>query len=170
MKKWFLVLLSVPLILSSCVKDSIQGCTLTESTQSASTAEIDSLGRYMLANSLVATQHPSGVFYIVGRSGTGTTTPVACSNLTAYYNAFLLGSNTPFDSATVSRGAAQFVLGQLIHGWRRTLPVIKAGGFITLYVPPSMAYGASITRDGNGNVIIPANSYLKFDIDLLTVQ
>jgi FKBP-type peptidyl-prolyl cis-trans isomerase FkpA len=62
------------------------------------------------------------------------------------------------------------VLGQLIHGWRRTLPVIKAGGFITLYVPPSMAYGAAITRDGNGNVIIPANAYLKFDIDLLTVQ
>ena len=101
MKKWFLVLLGVPVVMASCVKDSIQGCTLTESTQTATTAEIDSLNRYMLANSLVATQHPSGVFYIVGRTGTGTVTPAACSNLTAYYNAYLMGSNTSFDSATV---------------------------------------------------------------------
>jgi FKBP-type peptidyl-prolyl cis-trans isomerase len=39
-----------------------------------------------------------------------------------------------------------------------------------MYIPPTLAYGAMITRDGNGNVIIPANAYLKFDIDLLSVQ
>jgi FKBP-type peptidyl-prolyl cis-trans isomerase FkpA len=46
-------------------------------------------------------------------------------------------------------------------GWKLGLPLIKAGGKIKLYLPPSLGYGNSVS----GN--IPANSILVFEITLV---
>jgi FKBP-type peptidyl-prolyl cis-trans isomerase FkpA len=61
-------------------------------------------------------------------------------------------------------------LGQLIIGWQKGLPLIKSGGSITLFIPPSLGYGNQDIRNSSGAVIIPANSNLKFTIDLVSVQ
>jgi FKBP-type peptidyl-prolyl cis-trans isomerase len=70
-----------------------------------------------------------------------------------------------FDSS-VGRSAFTFTLGagQVIKGWEQGVQGMKAGGIRRLVIPPSLAYGA--TRSG----VIPANTTLLFDIELLSVQ
>jgi FKBP-type peptidyl-prolyl cis-trans isomerase FkpA len=52
----------------------------------------------------------------------------------------------------------------LILGWQYGIPLVKAGGRIMLYLPPSLGYGSQSTGT------IPANSVLIFDITLQGVQ
>ena len=58
----------------------------------------------------------------------------------------------------------QFNLSGLIIGWQEGIPLIAPGGSITLYLPPSLAYGSTAVGS------IPANSILVFTIDLLAVN
>jgi len=39
-----------------------------------------------------------------------------------------------------------------------------------MYIPPSLAYGVNEQRDQLGNIILPANSYIKFEMSLKAVQ
>jgi len=166
MKKILLVLI-VPLIFASCKKNKEATCTFTESAKVASVGEVSYLGNYLTTNSITATQHSSGIFYNITIPGTKAN-PVICSTITLRYTGSLL-NGTVFDSYSGAAGVS-FVLGELIPGWQKGLPLVKGGGTITLYIPPSLGYGASDVRDANGNVVIPANSYLKFTIELLDVQ
>ena len=60
-------------------------------------------------------------------------------------------------------------LSNLIAGWHRGLPQIGVGGKITLYIPPSLAYGPDAIYN-QGVEVIPANAYMIFDIELLNIQ
>jgi FKBP-type peptidyl-prolyl cis-trans isomerase FkpA len=105
------------------------------------------------------------VFYKITNTGTGAV-PGVCSGITVKYTGTLL-SGSQFDQNTTGFSA---VLGQLIVGWQKGLPIIKAGGSITLYIPPSLGYGSQDIRNNSGTVVIPANSNLKFTIELTAVQ
>ncbi len=70
-----------------------------------------------------------------------------------------LVNGTVFDQ-TPAGANATLVLGQLIVGWQKGLPLIGTGGKITLYIPPSLGYGSSAVGS------VPANSILIFDIEL----
>ena len=48
--------------------------------------------------------------------------------------------------------------------------MLRAGGKMHLYIPPSLGYGPFDIKDDQGNVIIPANSILIFEVDLLAVE
>lgn len=70
-----------------------------------------------------------------------------------------------FDTSQ-GRGPFTYVLGagQVISGWERGVPGMKAGGVRRLVIPPSLAYGNSRTGP------IPPNATLVFDIELVSVQ
>ena len=58
-------------------------------------------------------------------------------------------------------------LGSLIEGWKKGLLMLKTGGSIKLYIPPSLGYGYSdVTDPQTQAVIIPAGSMLIFDVTL----
>ncbi len=154
------------LFLTACKKDTSK-CEFTESAVTATSSERTYLENYLATNSITAIQHSSGVFYTVNSTGTGGRANV-CSVIRVKYSGYLF-NGTLFDYYTASSGIS-FVLGQLIVGWQKGLPAVAAGGTITLYIPPSLGYGAVDKRDASGNIIIPANSYLKFVIELLDVQ
>jgi FKBP-type peptidyl-prolyl cis-trans isomerase len=164
MRKIFLILFVLPLILlTACNKSSSSyTCNYTAPTTVASATEIASLKAYLDSNSITYTVHPSGIFYNITAPGTGTITPGVCSYVTVKYMGRLITTTTPFDQNT---DGTTFQLGQLIKGWQYGIPLIKPGGSITLYIPPSLGYGAT----GAGQAI-PPNSYLVFTINLLGIQ
>jgi FKBP-type peptidyl-prolyl cis-trans isomerase FkpA len=53
---------------------------------------------------------------------------------------------------------------EVITGWDRGVPGMRAGGRRRLVIPPDLAYGSA----GRGDV--PPNATLVFDIDLIDVQ
>ena len=152
-------LLSLSLVFFSCKKNS--ECTFKPPTTVAPASEITALQDYITAKGLSGsvTQHPNGFFYKIESEGSGAT-PSVCSNITVTYEGKLT-NETKFDESTTG---VSFVLGQLIRGWQLGIPLIKKGGSITLYLPPSLGYGSS----ANGS--IPANSILIFEVGLVDVN
>ena len=160
MIKKLLVFAVAPFLLASCLKSPETKCTFLESTFVAPASEVNALQGWVSSNHSGATQHPSGFFYEIGSPGSGTTVASVCSTITVKYSAYLTNGTKVDENLT---GYSTF-LGQLILGWQKGIPLIKAGGSISLYLPPSLGYGANAVGS------IPANSILVFNIQLVAVQ
>ena len=104
-----------------------------------------------------AVKYQNAFYYKIDVPGTGNN-PTLCSNIVIYYQGKLVDGTT-FDQT--ANTPLTFSMGNLITGWQLGLPLIKAGGKIKLYLPPSLGYGNSVS----GN--IPANSILIFEITLV---
>ena len=162
MKRIFVVLYSV-ILLSSCTKKD-DFCKYDPCAVGASATEISQLESYLTSAAITATKHCSGMYYTIDAAGSGNA-PTICSTVGVKYNGQLTNGNV-FDQATTP---VTFQLGGLIEAWKKGIPLIRAGGKIKLYCPPSLAYGAQDVRDGSGNIKIPANSILIFEIELVGV-
>lgn len=149
-------------MLSGCLKSKNEPVTCIANNTGIPTAEeIASLQSYITSNSLTATKDPGGFFYSISFAGSGVT-PVSTSTITVKYSGTLT-NGTEFDKNKSPNGDT-FPLAQLILGWQKGIPLIKKGGSIKLYLPPSLAYGC------NAIGIIPAGSNLIFNIELVDVQ
>ena len=142
-------------------------CTYDACALKAPASEIQMVQNYLTANNITATQHCSGLFYAIDAEGTGLS-PDFCSFIIAGYVGKLTNGNI-FDQSPQGQ-YLQIYLSQLIKGWINGLPFIKAGGKIRLYIPPSLGYGAADQKDQNGTVVIPGNSVLIFEVNLVGVQ
>ena len=113
---------------------------------------------------------PSGLQYEDTKVGTGAT-PQKGQTCVMHYTGWLWENNAKgkkFDSS-VDRGTPfQFKLGQgqVIRGWDEGIATMKVGGKRTLIIPPDLAYGSR----GVGNGLIPPNSTLTFEVELLDVK
>ena len=167
MKKIIAIILITAFAFSACKKETAK-CNFKESTTVASQAESDSVNRYLIANNISgATKHPAGFYYKIQNAGNGTVAPSLCSYLTVGYAGYYL--NGTLLDATSGNQTIGFNLGELILGWQKGLPLIRSGGNIDLYLPPSMAYGTAGVIS-NGVVKVPPNAYLRFTINLAQVQ
>jgi FKBP-type peptidyl-prolyl cis-trans isomerase FkpA len=153
-----IILISFCAVMFSC-KKADTSCTYTPSAVVVPTAEMTSLQAYVAANRPTAILHPGGFYYEIIAAGTGTVTPDVCSSVNVKYAGYLT-TGFKFDEELTG---ITFKLGQLIVGWQRGLPLIKKGGTIYLYLPPSLGYGASAVGS------IPANSILIFSVELVDV-
>lgn len=90
--------------------------------------------------------------------------------VTVHYSGYLLdGVNKvgkKFDSSLDRGEPFQFNLGarQVIEGWELTLADMKIGEERVVILPPQLAYGNRAIS------IIPANSFLIFDIKLIAAE
>ena len=163
MLKKILIAFSMVAVLGGCIKSvpSPAACNANYDPCAikAPASEIQSVQDYLTANGISATQHCSGMFYTIDAPGTGAV-PNICSNITVTYTGKLTNGST-FDSASTPIGLN---LNQVITGWKDGLPLIKAGGSMHLYIPPSLGYGS------NAYGPIPANSILIFQVGLVSVQ
>ena len=158
------ILFSFCILLASCIKSTDNpGCTFTESTIVVPASEMTNLQTYVAASRPAAILHPGGFYYEIGATGTGTLTPAVCSTVSVKYAGYLT-NGFKFTSTQEETVGAAYTLGQLIIGWQRGLPLIKKGGSINLYLPPTLGYGANAAGS------IPANSILLFTIQLVDVQ
>jgi FKBP-type peptidyl-prolyl cis-trans isomerase FkpA len=119
---------------------------------------------YLAANNFTATKHSSGLYYQILKAGSGDS-PNNCSSIAIDYIG-KLANGSEFDKGDNKA----FTLGTLIEGWKKGVPLIKKGGKIKLYIPPTLGYGSSDIKDSNGTIVIPANSMLIFEITLHDFQ
>jgi FKBP-type peptidyl-prolyl cis-trans isomerase FklB len=106
---------------------------------------------------------PDGLQYRILKAGTGKK-PDADDTVTCNYRGTFI-DGTEFDSSAKHSGPATFSMKGVIKGWAEALQLMPVGSTWRLYVPPQLAYG----ERGAGNVI-PPNSTLIFDIELLSVS
>ena len=105
----------------------------------------------------------TGLKYIIEKEGEGVA-PTATSQVTVHYTGTLL-NGSKFDSSVDRGQPATFPLNQVIPGWTEGLQLLKPGGKAKLIIPPNLGYGA------NGYPpVIPPNSWLVFDVELIKVQ
>ena len=158
MKKISVLVLSVTVFFSACSKDDDK-CEYDVCANKAPESEVQAVADHIATNNITAIKHCSGIYYTVENPGTGKN-PMPCSNITVKYKGYLTNGHV-FEQPI---NPAQINLGMVIPGWRNVLPLIKAGGRVVLYIPPSLAYGNQASGD------IPANSILVFEVDLLGVE
>ncbi len=162
------ILLLLPLlfaiVLISCNKN--KSCGFTDSSKTAPANELTALADSLEKYNITANQHPSGVYYKVLNPGTTGVVSNLCAQVTAtYWGGFFDGKG--FDSSSTP---IPFTLGQTIIGWQKAIPMVKGGGEINIYIPPSLAYGDKDVTDQTGKVIIPANSYLVFKVQVKAIE
>lgn len=159
---------AIALINFSCLKTDNNdiNCTYDPCSLVAPAAEVTALESYLFGAAITnATKHCSGMYYRIETAGTGKT-PAVCNQVVVKYKGQLTNGNV-FDSNSTG---ILFGLSSLIEGWKKGIPLLKEGGKIFLYVPPTLGYGArEITNPTTGAVIIPANSTLIFEVELVTV-
>ena len=108
---------------------------------------------------------PHGVRYVIKSEGTGVT-PMLENIVQIKYSGKILSSGIEFDA---NDNYENFLYG-LIIGFQTTLPLLPSGTEATLYIPSVYAYGATdVIDEDTGQLIVPANSILVFEIELLEV-
>jgi FKBP-type peptidyl-prolyl cis-trans isomerase FkpA len=123
---------------------------------------------YIKKNNLTTTgKTPGGVYYIITNPGTGTK-PLAGQLVSVQYRGTLLDGKE-FDSSAKSGGGKPFTYalgrGQVIPGWDEGVALLSKGAKATLLIPSSLAYG-----ERGSAPVIPANSPLRFDVELVDIK
>lgn len=98
--------------------------------------------------------------------GTGPS-PSTGQTIVVHYTGWL-ENGKKFDSSVDRNDPLVFQIGvgQVIQGWDEGVISMKVGGKRKLTIPPEMAYG-----DRNvGNGLIPPNSTLIFEVELLDIK
>lgn len=97
------------------------------------------------------------------KTGTGAY-PKSTDTVKVHYRGTLL-DGTEFDSSYKRNEPISFPLSRVIPCWTEGLQKMKVGGSAVLFCPSRSAYA----ERGAGNVI-PPNSDLKFEVELLEIQ
>lgn len=110
----------------------------------------------------------AGLRFIDDSLGTGAALPW-CTTVAVLYTAYLM-DGTPFDSTDIDR-PLRFApgLGDLIDGFEQGVVGMRTGGTRRLIIPPELGYGSEPVRDNDGTIIVPGNSTLVFDVEVLGI-
>jgi len=104
----------------------------------------------------------SGLQYKVITAGSGVK-PKATDTVKVHYTGKLLDGKV-FDSSIERNEPVEFPVSGVIPGWVEALQLMPQGSKWEVYIPASLAYGAT------GNQSIPPESTLIFEVELLEVK
>ncbi|HPY05671.1 MAG TPA: peptidylprolyl isomerase [Rectinema sp.] len=107
----------------------------------------------------------NGIFQKIVRKGFGSM-PAPGSKVSVIYKGMLL-DGTVFDQSALSGSPFSFTIGQeeVIDGWDLVISTMRKGEKRMIIIPPELAYGAQSIGD-----VIPPNSFLVFEIELVSIQ
>ena len=111
------------------------------------------------------TRTPEGVYYRDLITGSGTEVTTTTDSVRITYAGYLKDGKL-FESGT----NVKFIHGELLPGLRIGLLGMKAGGRRKIVIPSELGYGHRSRPGADGKILIPRQSTLIFDIDLLRVD
>ena len=122
---------------------------------------------YVKKEGLKVQKTASGLYYVVNQPGSGAPAKAGQTVAVKYKGTLLDG--TEFDTSDnpqLGGKPFEFTLGQgqVIRGWDEGIALLNKGAKGTLLVPSTMAYGPQAQGK------IPANSVLRFDVELVNVK
>lgn len=110
----------------------------------------------------------SGLYYTIDKEGTGPQ-PKKGDEVEAHYTGSIVPTEKKFDSSLdPGRGEPlKFFCGtgQMIPGFDEGVMLMKQGGKATFYLPSALGYGSQSPSPD-----IPANSILRFEVELVSVK
>ena len=114
----------------------------------------------------------SGIFYKFDETGSGPTPTSLYDKVSITYGITLMSSGTAIFSDLVREPSDDFYsrVVDYIHAIKIALMKMPVGTKATLYVPSGLGFGSQDTRDGAGNVAVPANSNLIVTIKLTDID
>ncbi len=117
-------------------------------------------------------KEPKGVRYTIDEAGpVDAVKPTLSSVIKIKYTAKFLSTGEVFDtSENIEAKFLETYLYGLILGFQTTIPHLQKGTRATLYIPSGYGYGPNDLKDASGIVVIPKNSNLIFEIELLDVN
>lgn len=158
MNKFFLLITVVGIItFGSCQskEDIVETIDCDFDTVSLPSTEMDSINHYLTTNSISATKDERGFYYIIDTVGSEERIE-NCYDVNVDYKVYL------FDGSYVDAGTGVTLrASKVIRGFAFGLTHIGKQGKIKLFLPPSLAYGAT----GSYPAIGP-NEYLIYEIKL----
>lgn len=125
--------------------------------------------KYLADNKITnAQKQPSGLYYVPGTSNpNGALASAGKTASVLYTGRFVTGSGAIFDASSQHGNTPyDFVVGkgQVIKGWDEGIALMRKGEKGQLLIPSALAYGST------GSSAIPANTVLRFDVEVADVK
>jgi FKBP-type peptidyl-prolyl cis-trans isomerase FkpA len=126
----------------------------------------ETIKAYLSEKGLDAQRTTSGVYYVVTKKGAGKQ-PESGNTVKVHYTGTTLDGNVFDSSKQDGREPLEFPLGRgaVIQGWDEGIAALRQGDHAVLIIPSPLAYGEEARGPD-----MPANSILRFDVELLNVQ
>lgn len=127
--------------------------------------QLNQLLNYAIDNSLDVQQTPSGLLYYIEKQGEDE--PILWGDfLKAHYKGYFLDGKVFADSQKKGK-TLDFYVGNMIDAWNEGLQLLKVGGKMLLLVPSDLAYGPEGLKTANERVLVPSNTPLVFEMEIL---
>ncbi|WEK35092.1 MAG: FKBP-type peptidyl-prolyl cis-trans isomerase [Candidatus Pseudobacter hemicellulosilyticus] len=163
MGKPLLCLLWVACLCAGCFKKE-NDCAARNIT--APDPEVKLVAEYLAGHNIPATRHQSGLYYRTITEGSGRS-PAICSSIKVNFSG-TLPNGTRFEG---DNGVA-LNLRMMLESWRIALPLMKEGGRVILYVPPTLGYGSTgkQDKDTGAEIVAPDAPIIIYDITFLSIN
>lgn len=130
-------------------------------------AEIDNnlIINYAIDHLLDVQRTRSGLYYQILEKGEGQIIKWADQVVVHYKGYFLNGQ--VFDSSYKKDKPITFYVGNMIPGWNEGLQLLQKKSKALFLVPSELAYGPQGFQNRNGQDIVPPNTVLVFELEVL---
>ncbi len=129
------------------------------------------ISKWIQDNSATFTKHSSGVYYSIGRAGTGDKLIGLEDTLYVQYEGRVLDADSAFSSTLTETDTLRVMLSAVMPGWQKVVPLIKSGGQIRMIIPSTLAYQNRPVSYGNNKYQqVPENSILDFTVNIRKIK
>jgi FKBP-type peptidyl-prolyl cis-trans isomerase len=179
----FVLVLASTLLFSGCLNNNVEdpitpeqflGDELKKVDQTKLASDLtvidDSLDMWDITPQVII--EPKGVRYTIDEPGLVDGAKPTLSSIVKFkYTAKLLSTGATFDTSdNLTNKYLETYLYGLIIGFQTTMPNLRKGAKATLYIPSGYAYGTVDLKNADGLIIVPKNSNIIFEIELLDVR
>ncbi len=150
---------------------NIKSATLSDVAKEKFKSDTTAINNYVASKGLDVTKDPTGIRYIQVLAGSGAA-PSWFSQVKVKYTYFLLTDDSREIRTFTREPSEEFTsyVVDYIQGMQVALQKMKVGGKTRVLIPSGLGFGIENATDGTGSILIPANSNLIVDIELLEIK